>query len=75
MDKILRKFNKNDFAIARTLLYTSLHLSKNIDEGLSQVEYFRVIGSLIYLTSFIRLDLAYTVSKLARYTSNPRTNH
>ena len=70
VDKILRKFNKDDTIVSKTPLNTSLHLSKNSGEGISQVEYARVIGSLMYWTNCTRPDLAYTISKLSRYTSN-----
>ena len=33
-------------------------------------KYYRVIGSLMYLMSCTRLDIAYSVSKLSSYTSN-----
>lgn len=67
VDKILGKFNKDDFAVARTPLDTSLYLFKNRGEGVSQVEYFRVISSLMYPSNCTRLDLAYTVNKLQIY--------
>jgi len=75
VDKILGKFNKEDNTMSKTPLDTSIHLSKNRGEGISQVEYARIIGSLMYLTNCTRPDLAYTVSKLSRYTSNPGTDH
>ena len=65
----------NDSGIARTPLDNSLHLSKNRGEGISQVEYSRVVGSLMYLMSCTRPDIAYTVSKLSKYTSNPSADH
>ena len=37
--KILEKFNKNDFEVAKTPLDNSLHLSKNRGESISQVKY------------------------------------
>ncbi|KAL5768926.1 hypothetical protein ACOSQ2_015709 [Xanthoceras sorbifolium] len=52
-----------------------LHLSKNKGESISQLEYSRVIGSLMYLMSCTRPDIAYAVSKLSRYTSNPGADH
>ena len=70
VDKILEKFNKDDSGVARTPLDNNLHLSKNRRDGISQIEYSRVIGSLMYLMSCTRLDIAYTVSKLSRYTRN-----
>ena len=75
VDKILGKFNKEDNTMSKTPLDTSIHLSKNRGEGISQVEYARIIGSLIYLTNCTRPDLAYIVSKLSRYTSNPAIDH
>ena len=35
VDKILEKFNKDDFGVARTPLDKSLHLSKNKGGGIS----------------------------------------
>ena len=52
-----------------------LHLTKNAGEAVSQVEYARVIGSLMYLTNCTRLDLAHAVNVLSRYTSNPGHQH
>ena len=69
------KFNKDDFGVARTPLDNNLHLSKNRGEGISQVEYSRVIESLMYLMNCTIPDIAYTVSRLSRYTSNPSTDH
>ena len=75
VDKILQKFNKDDSGLSKTPIDMSLHLSKNKGESVSQLEYSRVIGSLMYLTSCTRPNIAYTVSKLSRYTSNPSANH
>ena len=57
MDKILEKFNKDNFGIAITPLDNSLHLSKNRGKSISQVEYSNAIGSLMYLMSCTRLDM------------------
>ena len=75
VDKILNKFSKDDFGVARTPLDVNLYMSKNKGEGVSQLEYSKVIGSLMYLMSCIRPNIAYTVSKLSRYTSNPNDGH
>ena len=75
VDKILDKFGKDDSGVSRTPIDISQHLSKNKGESISQIEYARVIGSLMYLMSCTRPDLAYTVSRLARYTSNPSAEH
>ncbi|XP_075479484.1 secreted RxLR effector protein 161-like [Primulina tabacum] len=75
VDKILEKFNKDDSALARIPIDTSQHLSKNRGESMSQLEYSRVIGSLMYLMSCTRPDIAYAVSKLSRFTSNTGFEH
>ncbi|KAI3755705.1 hypothetical protein L1987_55511 [Smallanthus sonchifolius] len=75
VDKILEKFNSNDSNVARTPIDTSQHLAKNRGEPVNQLEYSRIIDSLMYLMSCTRPDLAYAVSKLSRYTSNPSSIH
>ena len=52
-----------------------MHLTKNSGEAVSQNEYARVIGSLMYLTNCTRPDLAHAVNVLSRYTSNPGHTH
>ena len=75
VDKILDKFNKDDSGVARTPIDVNQHLSKNRGESISQVEYARVIGSLMYLMSCTRPDIAFTVSCLSRFMSNPGADH
>ena len=75
LDNILRKFDKDDSGIARTLVDVTLHVSKNKGESVSQEEHSRVIGSLMYLMSCTRPDIAYVVSKLSSYMSSSRANH
>ena len=71
VDKILEKFANGDTSIARTPIDTSQHLSKNRGDSVAQVEYSRIIGSLMYLMTCTRRDLAYSVSRLSRYTRKP----
>ena len=75
VDKILDKFSNDDSGVARTPIDVNLHMSKNRGESVSQLEYSRVIESLMYLMSCTRPDIAYAVSKLSRYTSNPNGDH
>ena len=75
VDKILGKFCPEDMSIAQSPIDTSQHLSKNRGEAVAQLEYSRVIGSLMYLMTCTRPDLAYAVSRLSRYTSNPSSEH
>ena len=53
----------------------SLHLVKNYGEPIFQVEYSHIIGSLMYVMNCTRPDIAYTVNKLSRFTSNPEKDH
>ena len=75
VDKIINKFSKDDSGMEKTPLDVNLHMSKNKGESVSQLEYSRVIRSLMYLMSCTRPDIAYTFSKLSRYTSNPNDDH
>ena len=75
IEKLLDKFDKDESNIARTLVDINLHLSKNIGQSISQLEYSRIIGSLMYIMNCTRLDIAYFISKLSRYTSNPGVDH
>ena len=73
--KILDKFIKDDLNLARTPVDISLYLSKNKGDAVSQLKYFKIIGSLMYLMNCTRPDIAYAISKLSRYTSNPGEDH
>ena len=42
---------------------------------MSQSEYTKIIGSVMYLMNFTRLDIANGVSRLSRYTHNPNKYH
>ncbi|KAK6162544.1 hypothetical protein DH2020_002385 [Rehmannia glutinosa] len=75
VESLLRKFNAFDSIPAKTHVDISLHLAKNRGEPVSQLEYSRVTGSLMYLTNFTRPNIAYSVSKLSRFTCNPSMDH
>ncbi|XP_073121997.1 secreted RxLR effector protein 161-like [Henckelia pumila] len=75
VEKVLERFNATNRHPARTPMELGTHLAKNRGEPISQVKYARVIGSLMYLTNCTRPDLAYTVNKLSRFTSNPSEDH
>ena len=75
VDNILGKFDKDNSGISKTLVDATLHLSKNKGESVSQVEYSKVIGSLMCLMSCTRPNITYSISKLSSYTSNPGAKH
>ena len=75
IEKLLDKFDKDESNIARTPVDINLHLSKNIGQSISQLEYSCITGSLMYVMNCTRLYIAYSVSKLSRYMSNPGVDH
>ena len=73
--KLLRKFNSFDVLPVKTPYDPSIHLKKNNGIGISQSEYAKIIGSVMYLMNYTRPDIAYAVSRLSRYTHNPSNDH
>ncbi|GJR37734.1 zinc finger, CCHC-type containing protein [Tanacetum coccineum] len=45
--------------------------SRYIEKVVSQLEYSRVIGCLMYAMTYTRPDIAFAIGKLSRHTSNP----
>lgn len=70
-----KKFDKFGTEIACTHEGLSIHLSKNVGERVSQLEYSLIIRSLMYLMSGARPNIAYSVSKLSRYKSKLGHDH
>ena len=57
--------------LVRTPFDPSIHLKKNRGSSVSQVEYAKIIGSMMFLMNYTCPDIAYAVSRLSRYTHNP----
>ncbi|GAA0144133.1 hypothetical protein LIER_35876 [Lithospermum erythrorhizon] len=75
VEMVLKKFNSFDVALARTPYNPSLHLTKDLDESISQNEYAKIIGNVMILMNCTRHDIAYAISRLSRYTHNPSGSH
>ena len=75
VEKVLKKFNSFDVVPIKTPYDASIHLKKHDGNSVSQAEYAKIIGSLMFLMNYTRLDIAYVVSRLSRYTHNPSRNH
>ena len=75
IEKILNKFNFKDCSPVSTPIDPSLKLLPNEGVAVSQLEYSRAIGSLMYAIISTRPNIAYAVGKLSRYTSNPSSHH
>ncbi|GJW25182.1 zinc finger, CCHC-type containing protein [Tanacetum coccineum] len=75
IEKVLKKFNYFDCTPISTPIDTSEKLMPNNDQAVSQLEYSRVIGCLMYAMTCTRPDIAFAMGKLSKYTSNPGTQH
>ncbi|GJU81748.1 zinc finger, CCHC-type containing protein [Tanacetum coccineum] len=75
IEKVLKKFNYFDCTPVSTPLDTCEKLMPNRGVAVTQLEYSRVIGCLMYAMTCTRPDIAFSVGKLSRYTSNPGTQH
>ncbi|GJT60801.1 zinc finger, CCHC-type containing protein [Tanacetum coccineum] len=64
-----------DLPPVSTPIDTSEKPMPNNAQTVSQLEYSRVIGYLMYAMTCTRLDIAFAIGKLSRYTSNPGTQH
>jgi len=71
----LKRFNSFDVVHVRTPFDPSIHLKKNKGSCVSQVEYAKIIGSVMFLMNYTHSDIAYAVSRLSRYTHNPAKEH
>ena len=77
IEKILKKYNYFDCKPASIPFDSNVHLFPTKDENdiYNQKEYASIIGSLRYATDCTRLDIAYAVGVLARFTSKPNFEH
>ncbi|TYJ98195.1 ty1-copia retrotransposon protein [Cucumis melo var. makuwa] len=75
VEKILKEFDSFDVSPIRIPYDASKHLKKNKGDNVSEPEYAKIIGSVMYLMNYTRPDIAYAVSRLSRYTHNPDRYH
>ncbi|GJW07202.1 zinc finger, CCHC-type containing protein [Tanacetum coccineum] len=75
IEKVLKKFNYSDCTPVSTPMDSCEKLMPNRGLAVSQLEYSRVIGCLMYAMTYTRPDNAFVVGKLSSYTSNPGTQH
>ena len=74
---MLRKYNFHGHKNVATPFDSSVHLFpvNNDVEIFNQKDYASIIGSLHYATDCTRLDIAYAVRVLSRFTSKPNKDH
>nr|GEU36511.1 zinc finger, CCHC-type [Tanacetum cinerariifolium] len=71
IENVLKKFNYFNCTLVSTPIDTSEKLMPINGQAVSQLEYSRVIGCLMYAMPCTRPDIAFVLGKLSRYTSNP----
>nr|GEW66853.1 zinc finger, CCHC-type [Tanacetum cinerariifolium] len=75
IEKILTKFDFANCSPVHTPVDPTVKFRHNKGTPVSQLEYSRAIGCLMYAMISTRLDIAFAVGKLSRYTSNPSALH
>ncbi|GJS22014.1 zinc finger, CCHC-type containing protein [Tanacetum coccineum] len=71
----MKDIGEADVILVSTPTNTCEKLMTNNGQAVSQLEYSRVIGCLMYAMTCTRPGIAFVVGKLSRYTSNPGTQH
>ena len=75
VESVLKRFGHYDSKPCATPFDPNCKLKKNMGDSVSQLEYSRMIGSLMYITNCTRPDIAYSINKLTRYTNIPAKEH
>ena len=75
VEKILKRFNMLDKTPVSIPMEPGMKFSKHTGQPIPQLEYSKVIGSLMYAMTCIAPDIAFAVGKLSRFTSNLIPHH
>jgi hypothetical protein len=75
VEKVLSRFGYSECTPSPTPYDPSKMLRKNKRLARDQLRYSQIIGSLMYLASATRPDIAFAVSKLSRFVSKPGDDH
>ena len=75
VDKVLKSFEHFDAKPVSTPYDANTYLMKNQGDPMGQDEYAQIIGSLMHLMNFSRLDITYALCRLSRYTHNLNNDH
>ena len=76
-EKMLQKFGMYDSKPVSTPVNPDVKLvpSENPDDVCNQQKYQAVVGSLLYLSTKTRPDIAYAVSRVTRFCAKPTVEH
>lgn len=67
VDKILKKHG-HQYTCSNTI-HSSIHLKKHRVENVSQLEFFQIIGNLMFSRSYTK-SVTYTINRFNRYIRN-----
>nr|GEX39494.1 zinc finger, CCHC-type [Tanacetum cinerariifolium] len=71
----MKDMREADVILVCTPMDTSEKLMPNNGQSVSQLEYSRVIGCLMYAMTCTMPDITFAMGKISRYTSNSGTQH
>ena len=77
IDSALSRFHLMDANDTKTPLPTGVHLTKSENPSSTNLrtEYQQLIGTLLYAALGTRPDIAFTVTQLSRFNSDPTEEH
>lgn len=75
IENVINKFKHLNIKECSTSIDPSSKLIKNDGRAIAQLEYVSAIGNIMYVVQCTRPDIAYAISKLSRFTSNPSNDH
>jgi hypothetical protein len=75
IEKILIKYKHLNVKKVNTLFDSNYKLVENTGRAIAQLEFASTIGSMMYAIHCTRLDVAFAINRLSRYTSNPSAAH
>jgi hypothetical protein len=77
INKMLEKFNMINCKPVNTPMDSKIKLEPNNEKAtINDIKWYQTaIGSLLYITLAVRVDITYAVIKLSRFTSNPSLIH
>jgi len=75
IENVIERFKGFGIKNANNHFLPHLTLRKNTGNSIKQLKYSQVISNVMYIMNCIRPDIAYSVSKLSRYTNNLGHKH
>ena len=75
IEKVLKRFNYGNCTPVSTPMDPNVKLLPNRGKTVSQLEYSKVIGCLMYAMISTRPDIAFAVGRLSRFTHSPSIHH